>query len=189
MPPSAKPYPLAANKAAPRAGRSLSKREFALPKPYRRKRFVEDGVGMSRLRMVALSMSALAIAGLIAALALLVKENLASPPIPIIAAPTPAAVAAVPAKRPVAPAVFLAPAHQPAPAPPLAAALPLVPPPVKRIAPVQARPESATADPDVVLITAILTLTPPPEPEAAPGCSPATSGDDNCAAVHVPDPR
>lgn len=162
--PSDKPYPLVSPRMAPRHGRCLRIGDFTLPKPYRRKRFVEDGTGMSGLRKLGLAMSGLAIAGLIAALVTLARENLDSPPMPVVAAPVPPAAAA--------------PAAQAAPAPTVRAALPPdVQEPAKRMVaaphPIGIVPALAPAptpaieapDPDVVLITAILTLTPPPEAE------------------------
>jgi hypothetical protein len=184
VPPSAKPFPLATNKAVPRAGRSIRPRDFTLPKPYRRKRFVEDGPGMSRLRMLLLTLSALVIAGLITTLALLAKENLDAPPMPIIAAPAPVPAPLVtPAVAP--PATAAAPPPLPGQTPPARAPQPVAPPAPARQARVAApTPPAVAPDPDVVLITAILTLAPPPEPTVS--CS---MDDDNCAALHAPDPE
>jgi hypothetical protein len=189
VPPSAKPFPLATNKAVPRAGRSIRPRDFTLPKPYRRKRFVEDGPGMSRLRMLLLTLSALVISGLIATLVLLAKENLDSPPMPIIAAPAPLPAPAplvAPAQSAVLPAMAAVPPPLPEQTPPARAPLPKAPPAPARLVRVAApmAPTAIAPDPDVVLITAILTLTPPPEFTAS-----CATDDDNCAAVRSPPPN
>jgi hypothetical protein len=174
VPPSAdRQYPLAATTAAPRVRRSVCARDYTLPKPYRRKKFVEDAPDRSRLRVALLSCSGLALTSLITALAMLAKENLEAPPITIIAAQAPP-----PAARPSAAAVtaqlanFVAPqvaassavdpvrAPHPRPRPKVAPA-----PKLARIAHAAAQPVGAAPDPDVVLISAILALTPPPEPD------------------------
>lgn len=183
MPPSdTKHYPLATNKGAPRARRSISVRDYALPKPYRRKRFVEDGPGKSRLRMAMLTLSVLLIAGLVGALVVLARTGFDAPPVPIVAAPRPApAPLAQEAPTVSAPDV-------PAAAPPAVVAAPArperiaaEPPTARAVRAPQAtpQPQVPAPDPDVVLIAAILTLTPPPEP-ATLACLPSAIGDSRC---------
>jgi hypothetical protein len=169
------------------ARRSISARDFRMPKPYRRPASAEARRGMSRLRLAMVAFSGLLIASLIAALALIAHENATSPhPLAVVAAkreqaPVPAAVSRSGAGRagaPPAPAISrqsadapLAPS--PAELPPVLADLPLTPP--------GALPD----DPDVVLIAAILMLTPTP-PAPLPVC--ATMPADTCGATMSPDP-
>ena len=80
---------LAIKKPAQRPQRSIKASDFALPKPYRKKRFVEDEPEVPRKRYVAVSVAGVVIASLVAALVLLVKENLATPPVLVVAAPPP----------------------------------------------------------------------------------------------------
>ncbi len=171
--PSEKPFPLVSNRMPPHAGRSLRARDFALPRPYRRKPYVEDGMGMSRLRKMGLAMSSMAIAGLIATLVMLARDNLDAPPIPVIAAPlppaAPVAVAAGPAAQAQPPRTVV-PADLPLAVQGREPKVVAAPPAIKavRSAPTALKPAIEAPDPDVLLITAILTLTPPPEPEPEP---------------------
>ncbi|MFL6656663.1 MAG: hypothetical protein ACJ8GW_01205 [Massilia sp.] len=160
MPPPDDPlYPLA--KTAPRTGRSVRARDYTLPKPYRKKAFVDDTARtrMSPLRLAMLVAAGLVVAGLIGVLIMLVQENRDAPHVLVIAAP-PAKPAPTPSR------------HSPAPPQdPLAdPSLPSLPsPPVApQVRPVRARAGHASAnltavpaDPDVALIAAILALTMP----------------------------
>ena len=192
-------YPLAAATPAPRTRRSISARDYSLPKPYRRKKFVEDEPKLSTLRKGLLAISGLVIACLIAALALLAKENFESPPVVVMAAPKPAAP--LPVALADAPPAFL---PMPVPAPPPMAAvrgreeappavlhgpikLAATPKPARdaHLAPV---PEAPPADPDVVLISAILLLTAPsasaPDDPALATCSATAVSDGGCPDIH-----
>ncbi|MES2016950.1 MAG: hypothetical protein V4484_10685 [Pseudomonadota bacterium] len=162
FPSDEQPYPLSSNPPAPR-GRSISVRDYKLPKPYRKKRFVEDPTPMSPLRMGLLVFSGLVIVSLVAALAVLAKENLDSPPLLVIAAPMPAAALPLALPAPPVPLMTLQPSPARAmPDPTLAPAVHAraFAPAVARHAPSQ-KPEPPATDPDVVLITAILMLTAP----------------------------
>ena len=185
-------YPLSAATPAPRARRSISARDYSLPKPYRKKRFVEDEPKLSTLRKGLLAFSGLVVASLIAAL--LAKENFESPPVVVIPAPKPAA------PLPVALA-DASPAFLPMPVPvrpPMAAVRDDAPPAVphgRAMLPAVAKPahraqlapatEAPPPDPDVVLISAILLLTAPsasaPDDPALAACSASDSG---CPAIH-----
>ena len=198
--PDEKHYPLAAPTPAPRGRRSISARDYSLPKPYRKKKFVEDEPELSTLRKGLLAFSGLVIASLIAALALLAKENFDSPPVLVIAAPKPAA------PLPVALAEAPAPAFLPMPAParsPMAAVHGREDPPqaaphrptllssaarLARSTHVAPVPEVPAPDPDVVLISAILLLTAPsaaaPDDPALAACTATTMSDSGCPAIH-----
>ena len=190
-------YPLAAAKPAPRVRRSISARDYSLPKPYRKKRFVEDEPKLSTLRKGLLAFSGLVVASLIAALALLAKENFESPPVVVIPAPKPAA------PLPVALA-DASPAFLPMPVPvrpPMAAVRDDAPPAVphgRAMLPALAKPvhrahlapatQAPPPDPDVVLISAILLLTAPgasaPDDPALAACNATAVGDSGCPAIH-----
>lgn len=204
MSPSAENHTMLATKRPQaRARRSIKASDFALPKPYRKKRFVEDEPEVPKMRVAAVSLGGVLIACLVAALALLVKENLDTPPVLVVAAPPPAA-----APPTVAASVKLTarPARQlrepwavAAPAQPMAAArarvdfIPsvlvgghfmAVPGKSAHMAHMAAAPEPAEPDPDVVLISTILMLTPPPEAEQG-SLEVCTSADAmGCAAIH-----
>jgi hypothetical protein len=178
-----------------RSGRSVRVRNYALPKPYRKKAFVEDTPRMSRRRLAVLTLSCLTIASLVAALAMLAKENLESPPVLVIAAPvTPEA--ASPAAAPLAP--YRAPVDGPASpvltalaihAAPRAVAAPV--PKAARAPRAAPKPELPPSDPDVDLVTVILTLTMPPAnavPATAAVCTPGTPSDHGCPAIHGMEP-
>lgn len=146
---------------------------YTLPKPYRRKRFVDDAPGRSRLRMAGLTLAGLTVAGLLGALLVLARENFDAPPVPIVAAPRPAPAPALP--TPAAVATAPAAAERPAvpvrkPAPPVHAAR--FPARAVRLARPVASPAPAVPDPDVDLISAILILTPRPEPVDMPDLAP-----------------
>lgn len=209
-PPDDKQYPLATKTAAPRVsrsagrsvGHSISARDYSLPKPYRRKRFVEDKPDMSRSRVAMLAFSGVLIASLVVALALLAKENLHSPPVMVIAAPkepaqdTAGKSAASAQTRKVAGPIAGKAAPRRAREPmashgrdltKVSAPLPASLPPAKKVAKISQVPsltEPAVPDADVVLITAILTLTPRPEPDTTGACTPSMGGDHGCAAIH-----
>lgn len=184
MPPSANKSHALVARSLPRTGRSVSARHYSMPKPYRRKRFVEDAARMSRLRMTALTLSGLLIVGLIGALAALIKDNLDSPPVLIVAAPRPTHVVrtAAPKAAPLPPLTLEAPAASaPAPA--------RVWPAAKAARPAQQalNKELIPPDPDVILISAILSLTAAPGQDAAPDCAAGIS-DSGCAALHGMEP-
>jgi hypothetical protein len=204
-------FPLATTKVpGPRTRRSssVSARDFALPKPYRKKKFVEDEPRMSRARLAVLTLSGLTIASLVAALALLARDNLASPPVLVIAAPK-ATLEELPEAQAAAALLtrFAAPSAR-REAPVLAAAAPAGPAHARAVphaprpamapkAPRMAHPapqQSAAPapDPDVVLITAILTLTMPPASDQAVQaisvCAAGAASDNGCPAIHGMEP-
>jgi hypothetical protein len=171
-------YPLA--KTSKRPGRSVRARDYTLPKPYRKKTFVEDRPPpMSPLRLAMLVSSGLLVVGLIGVLIMLVKENRNAPHLLVIAAPV--------VKTP--PAATM---HGPAPAAPaLPPTLPDPPPPSRQLAPgatvvpshaPRASPGATPVplDPDVDLIAAILTLTMHPVPAQQP---PADCLEEDPAAI------
>lgn len=204
MSPSAENHTmLATTRPQARARRSIKASDFARPKPYRKKRFVEDEPEVPKMRVAAVSLAGVLIACLVAALALLVKENLATPPVLVVAAPLPAPsppAAAASVKLTARPARELrAPLPAAAPGQPMAAPrarvdfIPSVlvgghfmPVPGKsaRMAHMAAASEPAEADPDVVLISTILMLTPPPEAEQESPAACALAGAKGCAALH-----
>lgn len=152
-----------------RTRRSISVRDYKLPKPYRKKKFVEDAQPMSPLRIGLLVFSGLVIASLVTVLAMLARDNLDAPQLLVVSAPKPAPALAPVLPEPPAPAAAAlaqrpeAPAQRPAARP---AALPAAVP--RRHEEPAPRIDAPAADPDVVLITAILMLTPPslPDPPA-----------------------
>lgn len=198
-----KPFPLiTATMPGPRASRSIKVRDYALPKPYRKKTFVEDEPRMSRVRIAVLTLSCLTIASLVGALAMLAKENLDTPPVLIVAAPAPetAKVPMVQLAVPVVARARLALADGLPPAPARAReAAPAHPAVLRALAAKTARaphpvpkPDAPPPDPDVDLVTVILTLTMPSaaggaDPAAAT-CSAGTPSDNGCPAIHGMEP-
>jgi hypothetical protein len=162
---------------------SVKLRDFNPPKPYHKKAFVEDNVSLSRVRMTALALSGLLAASLVAALVLVAKDSLDPAPVPVVAAAVPALPAVPPAAAP--PMRLLPVTAAPRPAVPAAAALPPRAPRVPRPVP---RPEAPAPDPDVLLIAAILMLTPSAEAPPAPGCAAHPRSDSSCHALHAIDP-
>ncbi len=205
MPPSDDtPYPLAAPQSGRQLRRSIAARDYALPKPYRKKKFVdEDAPPLSRLRVSLLTFSGLVVAGLVVALVLLAKENLDSPPLPVIAATVPTEPeAAIPARG--LPRAALLPAALQTPMPPSKGVHLSVPRPrpgalvphLRKVStrflpphmPIKTEAPAPAPDRDVVLITTILLLTPPSPPDGAvpePAvCTGATASDSGCPAIH-----
>lgn len=193
-------YPLISKSAPPRGRRSISARDYALPKPYRKKKYVEDEPEMSKLRVGLLTFSALVVASLVGALVLLASEDIDRRPVLVVGAPKEPAVRPVALPDP-APALMARPRPPVARAPiadrprrqdPVhAAPFPLATPAKLARAPrVPPKPEAAAPvpapDPDVVLITAILLLTPPnpPADPALAACSVSPANDGGCPALH-----
>jgi len=171
--------------------RSISARDFSLPKPYRKPIPGDQLRGMSRLRLVLLAFSGLLIASLIAALAILAHDNATSPhamaiveaakpaprPPPEKRAPGVKAAAAQPAAVPAAPARIEHTLDQPPPGDTL---------PAEQSADVAV--EEMQQDPDVVLITAILLLSAAPIAETPGSCNMVPGDDFACSASHAMDP-
>lgn len=186
-PPDEKKTTLVSHKSA---RRSISARDFRLPKPYRKPASPDARRGMSRLRVAMAVFSGLLIAGLIAALALIAHENATAPhPLAVVAAKNeeapvrPLRGAAGRAGTQPPPALSSHPAAPPAPDSDPAPALPDADTDADASLSVPAA--DLPEDPDVVLITAILLLT-PPAPEAVPACGSPPA--DHCAAAFAPDP-
>lgn len=204
-PPDEKKYVLVTQKTKLRKSRSLSVRDYSLPKPYRKAMSGEERRGISRMQVALLAVAGMLIAGLIATLALLAHENVTTPrPKPIVAMSGKQAGDAL-----LAPAVFPGTppggvSGSPALAAPFNARA--VPPPPRRRGE-RAQDEAATAapaakednplseltpevspDPDVVLLTAILMLTPPPVLEIQHGtpaiCTAASASAPECSEMH-----
>ena len=74
-----KHYPLTKTKRSPQPRHAVSKKEFSLPKPYRRQLFSEEPERLTRLQMGILAFAALMITTLLGVLALLAHENDLSP--------------------------------------------------------------------------------------------------------------
>lgn len=197
-----KPFPLiTATMPGPRASRSIKARDYALPKPYRKKTFVEDEPRMSRVRVTMLTLSCLTIASLVGALAMLAKENLDTPPVLIVAAPVPE-TAKIPLARLAVPVVTRARLALADGLPAAAARAREVVQPhptvMRALAAKTARapravpkPEAPPPDPDVDLVTVILTLTMPSATagaDSAAACSAATPSDHGCPAIHGMEP-
>lgn len=191
---------LATKKPASRPQRSIKASDFSLPKPYRKKRFVEDEPQEPRKRIAAAPLAGVLIASLVAALVMLVKENFDKPPVLVVAAPLPAEQAykaAKPVKLTARPARALRePALASAPAQPIAAVrtrvdfIPAVMiggrfvPVASKVARVAPMAEPVEPDPDVVLISTILMLTPPPEPEHDKLAACTIPEANGCTAIH-----
>jgi hypothetical protein len=168
------------------ARRSISARDFSLPKPYRKPRAADARGGMSHRRMAIVALSGLLSVGLVAALALIAHDNATSPhPLTVVAvkqdAPPARATRSAPAVA--RPSVGPDPAfaHQPGLAHQATAT---VPAPSHSRAALALTPADVPADPDVELIAAILMLTPAAPATPACGDPPAPS----CTAVLSPDP-
>ncbi|WP_426211019.1 hypothetical protein [Massilia sp. TWP1-3-3] len=74
-----KPFPLAPTKRSPQPRRTVSKKDFSLPKPYRRQLFSEEPERLTRLQTAMLTLGALLVAAVLAVLALLAQESDHSP--------------------------------------------------------------------------------------------------------------
>lgn len=186
--PDDKHYPLAQVRGAPQPRRAVRKKDFSLPKPYRRQLFYEQPDRLTRLQVSLLGFAGLMVATLVGVLALLAHESAHSPDGKLIVTARHAQRIAHPApparaESGLPPALRHGPRTPPLaakPAPRLAAmpAKPKPPPP-----PHPASPPVAAPDPDVVLITAILLLTPAPEPAPLPPVSMELAG---CMRVVTP---
>lgn len=191
-PPPDDKHPLA--RTAPRRG--VHKHAYSLPKPYRKPVSSEGRARLSRLQVALLALAAMLVASLIATVALLAHENAsARHPLPVVAAPDPARafpakVAAFPGQADIA-AGGRGPARGPANATGKNRAPSVLPKLVVAVLdrdPKAARAEALPApDPDVVLITAILLLT-PPQPgggwDGAPSCSVVPIQTQECEHLH-----
>lgn len=179
------PFPLATVSPPVRPRGSIRAHDFKLPKPYRKKRFVEDDLAPSKARIVFLGLSCVMVAGLVTTLAWLAQENRDTPPVVVVAAPRvlppvaavrlPAPVVAplpeAPAPVPVPETIVLAAPPAPSPSPFVHRTVARLPPPVKPAQAARPAPKIEPPDPDVVLIAAILSLT-PPQPPAPLSCVP-----------------
>jgi hypothetical protein len=180
--PDDKQYPLAQIKRAPQPRqRAVRKKDFSLPKPYRRHLFYEEPDRLTRLQVSLLGFAGVMVATLLGVLALLAHESEHSPDGKLIVIAPEARRTSYPAP-PAATESDLPPAlrhgprtpppvkAKPAPAPRLAS-LPRkpkqAPPPIKH----PAAAPVATPDPDETLIAAILLLTPAPAPAPVPAVS------------------
>ena len=209
-----KQYPLAALKRASQPKRAVSKKDFRLPKPYRRQLFSEEPDRLTRLQVSLLGFAGVMVATLIGVLVLLADEKERSPhgkPI-IVARAELEDIDALHAQLTAFPPPAVEVRRDPAPVLPhaprpsvVAKAAPKARPPLRPKATKatavmlvrshQAAPLQAP-DPDVALITAILLLTPPPAPANAPAlstelagrgvaaCTPNPVKDSGCTDLH-----
>ena len=74
-----KHYPLAKAKRSPQPRRAVSKKDYSLPKPYRRQPFSEEPQRLTHLQVGMLGFAALSIVTLLGVLALLAHESDRSP--------------------------------------------------------------------------------------------------------------
>ncbi len=74
-----KDYPLAKMAGRARPGRAVSKKDFALPKPYRRQLFSDEPQRLTRLQVSALGFAGVMVCTLVAVLALMAHESERSP--------------------------------------------------------------------------------------------------------------
>lgn len=168
--------------------RSISARDFTLPKPYRKPTPGDTLRGASRLRITLLAFSGLLIAGLIAALAMLAHDNANSPhALAIVRAEQ--ARSAPPAPTPETRPRAAKPAAKPGnTAIPVLAASPMLPvqaslPALADELPVLFMRPPAMPDPDVDLIAAILLLSPDRAPPHLPDCRGALFELNACATM------
>ena len=174
-----KPYPLASINGAPQPKRAVSKKDFRLPRPYKRQLYSEEPARLTRLQVSLLGFAGLMVATLIAVLVLLADEKDRSPngkPI-VVAAADLEDLQPVQAQRTVFPAEL---AQSRSDVPPALRQLPVASvapkaaikakpalramrrsrlPPALPSRP-HALPPVLPPDPDVALIAAILLLTP-----------------------------
>ncbi|SHH02140.1 hypothetical protein [Massilia sp. CF038] len=161
------------------ARRSISASDFSLPKPYRRKIKSDQPRTSARFRISLLVLSIVPIAALLAALALIVHENVTTPrPLPVAAVsreeppavpPKKSRMATRPGAKPAASAVLAAVSDAP-PTPKASGTPGKLRDPLGMPIPFQAAARHADAmpdgahlpapDPDVDLIASILLLTP-----------------------------
>ena len=199
-----KDYGLVTQTMRPRPRRSVSMRDYSLPKPYRKKVFVEEAPTPSRIKTVLWTVSGVLVAGLVVELCMLAQETMRQRELPIIAAAPRPAVDDAPAPLAMreqvsaaAPIAALAPAtaaSRHAVSPVLAAAgigairgkvhLASAGRPGKpsRLQPAALAPEP---DPDVVLITAILLLAPQLRDNSTQhACTTSPPSENACADLH-----
>jgi hypothetical protein len=197
--PNDKRYPLEKLKLPPQPRRVVRKKDFSLPKPYRRQLFSEAPERLTRMQVSLLSFAGLMVTALLGVLTILAQETEHSPDGKPIVAARPGLADARPGgdmapDGPVPPALRLAPkvAAMAAPRSPAqqGKAPRKAPPPGQALAAARApraRPARKTPaapiavpapapDPDVVLISAILLLTPAPPKPAAPVVSMELAG-------------
>lgn len=210
-----KKYVLVSQRSKLKPRRALSVRDYSLPKPYRKPVNGEEYQGRSRTQFALLALAGVLIAGLVGALALLAHENVTTPRArPVVAATgepgrdgvlAPAVFPGMPADPLALPAQKKTPAGARLPPPGLAGSST----PSRRAAvaagiAAHAAPRETSAsaledpsaakesDPDVVLLTAILMLTPPAPVEIQSGtpamCTAARAASPECAGVHATDP-
>jgi hypothetical protein len=192
--PDDKQFPLVQIRRAPQPRqRAVRKKDFSLPKPYRRHLFYEEPERLTRLQVSLLGFAGVMVATLLGVLALLAQESEHSPEGKLIVIAPEARRASYPApparaESDTPPALRHGPRTPPlvkaTPAPRLASLPrkpkpPPPPPPAKHPAAVPAAPP----DPDVTLIAAILLLTPAPAPGPVPAVSMELAG---CAHVLTP---
>ena len=77
--PDDKQYPLAKATRRPQSGRSVSKKDFTLPKPYRRQLYSEEPERLTRLQLSLLGFAGVMVSTLIGVLALMAHESERSP--------------------------------------------------------------------------------------------------------------
>jgi hypothetical protein len=199
-----KEYGLVTQTMHPRPRRSVSMRDYSLPKPYRKKVFVEEAPTTSKTKLALWTVSGILIAGLVVELGMLAQETMRQRELPIIAAAPPRpAVDEAPAPRAVhkkaaaaAAIAIVAPAaaalaHEPLPglAPGRTGVMrvKLHPAAGKHGKPAgwQAPALVPEPDPDVVLITTILLLAPQLQDDSTQNaCSAAAPKDNACADLH-----
>jgi hypothetical protein len=192
--PDDKQYPLAQIKRAPQPRqRAVRKKDYSLPKPYRRHLFYEEPDSLTRLQVSLLGFAGVMVATLLGVLALLAHESEHSPDGKLIVIAPEAQRTSYPAppartESDLQPALRHGPRTPPPvkarPAPRLAS-LPRKPKPPAPLPPAKhpAAAPAAAPDPDVTLIAAILLLTPAPAPSAAPAVSMELPG---CTHVVTP---
>ena len=74
-----KQYPLTKVARRPKSGRTVSKKDFALPKPYRRQLFSEEPQRLTRLQLGLLGFAGVMVSTLVGVLALMAHESERSP--------------------------------------------------------------------------------------------------------------
>ena len=200
-----KTFPVATKPRGARFRRSVSVNDFTLPKPYQKKPFIEDEPQMSTTRTALIGAAGLAAAGMVVAIAMVARENLATKPVLVIAAPLEIPQQLDEPPPPVEKArgaLALAKPHSSGPAmaalgardyPELRPALrPASRPALRAVStrtaralrPAPPKPEPVVHDPDVELITAILLLSPLAKVDSASAavavCTPESQHDAGC---------
>ena len=227
-----KEYALVHPTMQPRMRRHLAARDYSLPKPYRRKVFLEEPPTTSKVTLALWAAAGVLMAGLIAELTSLAQENMRQRRLPIIAAAPPpvlpeqapsirgnelarapaarrapvelapllvaAAAAAVSAEINATPAQAQLDGGESRPSDrdqprPLNMAANTSPPQLAHVIKKGKQPRPAVIapsvepDPDVVLITAILLLSPQLHwdvPTSDPVCTPGAPKDPACPELH-----